>query len=806
MFTFLRSRPAALLTLLVVITVMCVGAAAQNPAQLTIAVKDEGDLPLANAEVILSQPNIERTFKSGADGSAQISNLALGEWTLTVKAEGFSTAKRPVVVQGAPVSVTVMLQKPVLQLKINVEGKANEDAMRLDSTATGGTLLDVPVRELPATLNVVTQDLIQERGVANALDALELAPGIVTWTDSGFIPGIDARGFSSNDAGIQVMLDGVRHNTVPQSGRSMDAFMIDRVEILKGPASLLYGEGSVGSAVNYVMKKPKPELGFDTLLYYGSFGLSRVGLGANVPLRDDLTARLDLSYSNGGGYVQRTGNRMRTVNGQLRWSPLENLTIDAMGVVQQDTVGAYYGTPLSNSAWDPDGKYIQLSPTSYLDERMRFTNYNIQDELNKGHNNRGRIDAELALPAGWRLRNSFGVSTQRVDSRSYESYGFNNTTKRVTVGGYFLIKRDDIVVSEQLDVRKSFSVLGRVISFTAGGAISDNNQHRWGSPSGAPTFTVEPINPAPLVDPGLPYARTRDVYTVTKNLFLEGNIRLTKKLILTGGGRIERISNHRFDEATRLDTYKIFRPKTGRFGLVYTLFENVNLYVSNSRSVQPVTPLVSLASNQFTFSLQPARSWEGGVKATAFRGRLDTTLAVFSMNRKNMLTQTIVNDVRIQQQIGEQMSQGYEFSFVGRPHRMFTLNGDLSYTNAEYVDFNENLGTGIVSRAGNDVPHTPAVVTNFTPIVRVGPVTFSMTVRNVGARWRDRANTIRLAPYTTLSSNLSIVLPKGARLTLTARNLTDELYMGRSNSESVGRFAAPRNYSVQLTKTFLGDR
>jgi iron complex outermembrane receptor protein len=218
--------------------------------------------------------------------------------------------------------------------------------------------------------------------------------------------------------------------------------------------------------------------------------------------------------------------------------------------------------------------------------------------------------------------------------------------------------------------------------------------------------------------------------------------------------------------------------------------------------VQPTTPLVSLTSSQFSFSLQPGRSWEGGVKATAFRNRLDTTFAVFSMNRKNMLTQTIVDNVRLQQQIGEQMSQGYEFSFQGRPLRAFALNGDLSYTNAEYVDFNENLGTGIVSRAGNDVPHTPAVVWNMTPIVRVGPVMFSMTVRNVGARWRDRANTIRLKPYTTLAGNLSIVLPRGTRLTLTGRNLTDELYIGRSTSESVARFAAPRNYGIQLTKTF----
>ena len=61
--------------------------------------------------------------------------------------------------------------------------------------------------------------------------------------------------------------------------------------------------------------------------------------------------------------------------------------------------------------------------TSFLDERMRFNNYNIWDELNKGHNNRARIDTEIELPAGWRLRNSVGASTQRVDIRNFEGYG-----------------------------------------------------------------------------------------------------------------------------------------------------------------------------------------------------------------------------------------------------------------------------------------------------------------------------------------------------------------------------------------------
>jgi len=184
-----------------------------------------------------------------------------------------------------------------------------------------------------------------------------------------------------------------------------------------------------------------------------------------------------------------------------------------------------------------------------------------------------------------------------------------------------------------------------------------------------------------------------------------------------------------------------------------------------------------------------------------FNNRLDATVAYFSIGKRNILTQTIVDGVRLQQQIGKQVSKGVELAFIARPMTNFTLNGDVAFTNAEYAEFNENLGTGVVSRSGNDVPHVAPVVVNLTPAVSLGPATFSLTVRNVGARWGEAANTRRLAPYTTLDATLNIALPKDTRLTLSGRNLTDELYIPRS-SNTAGRIAAPRGFEAQLTKRF----
>src|SRR5262249_3133309 len=173
----------------------------------------------------------------------------------------------------------------------------------------------------------------------------------------------------------------------------------------------------------------------------------------------------------------------------------------------------------------------------------------------------------------------------------------------------------------------------------------------------------------------------------------------------------------------------------------------------------------------------------------------------------NILTSNVVDGVRLTQQIGRQEANGVELSIAGRPHRLLNIVGDCAYTNAVYGDFNENLGaTGIVSRSGNKMQQVPEAIWNLTPTLRVGPVFISSTVRYVGERWRDNANTLRLNGYTTLNMNIGVNLPGGARLTLTGRNLTNTVYMGRNTSDVTGRIAAPRNYGIQLMKVFALSR
>src|SRR5262249_50324573 len=230
---------------------------------------------------------------------------------------------------------------------------------------------------------------------------------------------------------------------------------------------------------------------------------------------------------------------------------------------------------------------------------------------------------------------------------------------------------------------------------------------------------------------------------------------------------------------------RTYHPTTGRAGLVFTATENVSFYGSYSRSVEPATQFVSLSGccgSSTDFNLTPARQFEIGAKGTAVRGRLEGTVAYFDIMKRNIPTITIVNDVPTDQLVGRQTSKGVDFSFTARPISSLLVNGDFEYTHGQFAEFNEVVAGINVSRTGNIPTNIPVAVWSLTPTQRFGPVSVSLSFRQVGERWADTANTRLLPTYTTLDSWVSLRLPRNTQLTLRGRNLTDEFYIVRPST------------------------
>jgi iron complex outermembrane receptor protein len=395
----------------------------------------------------------------------------------------------------------------------------------------------------------------------------------------------------------------------------------------------------------------------------------------------------------------------------------------------------------------------------------------------------------------------------------------------VTPGGntgnyFFNTKRDNQYV-DQLDLRNTVRVLGRTVSFTVGAFLDDNNQRRHSAASGAGTApAMNYLNPIAHDPANEDIVRSVDATTNTKAAYFESMVRVTEKLVLSGGARQDHIRNNRHTISTGVDAPVNFHAVTGRYALTYTLRPGVNLYVGRSSAIQPggfinpanpgagstgATALVNLTVSQAQFSLQPSRSWEGGIKATTWRNRLEGTLSYFSMRKYNMINVEVIDGITFVERVGKMKSEGIEFQFTAAPIRMFTLQGDFVWNNARYLSFKTVAGGLNVDRTGNWLPRVPAVQWSVTPTVSIGPVSGNLSIKTRAASFSDNANTQRLSPFTVLNSNINIRLARGTQLTLTGRNLTDEVIINRGGivtGATTARIGLPRNYGMQLTKTF----
>ncbi|MBL9189423.1 MAG: TonB-dependent receptor [Opitutaceae bacterium] len=731
----------------------------------------------------------------------------------------FTSAGRAADAAAKPKDETVQLDKFAV-----IADKQANFSLPLDAVAGTGSRLGLANRDLPASVSVITQEVIQLRGLRTAVEAVEAAVGMTGGTQFGSIPGYSTRGFSANN--ITVMRDGIRQNTASQSSRQIDAFNLDRVEILKGPSSLMFGEGALGGAVNYVSKAPDRRFRGEAFASLGAWNTVRLGFGLGGPIvQDVLSYRFDVSHASTDGYVDRNGQDYTGFSGALGWQITPKLTLTAYSTYLRDSVESYYGTPVIYDAVVNTTAPVQTQEVRKvntatdrlinprIDARARRTNYNIEDNFAKTENSFHRVRADFAATPGIDVRNEAYVATQLLKWRNLENNTWNPVTQRVDLGEFALIYRDDLLVGDRFDVTFKSDLAGRKNRLLIGGDVSRNDLTRGSTPGNVATTlpSASLLAPTPVNGPAVRVVKTARIAIKTAALFVEDVLDITPQLKLVGGLRYDDIvvqrdtlANPTTTPATPFSTFeKTYRPWTGRAGAVWSATRELNLYASYSRAAEPVTQLVSLTSARADFSLQKGRQFEVGAKQTFWNGKADATLAFFDIEKKDLLTQTVVNGVRVSQQIGAIVSRGAELALALSPGDGWRIEANAAYTEAEYRDFNENLGAGVVSRAGNTPPAVPEWVANLFVAKKFGhALTLSGGPRHVARRAANNNNGIWSPGYTTLDAAASYAWERWT-FTLRGRNLLDREYEDFPTAAgAMRRLADPRNAELTVRLAF----
>ncbi len=379
-------------------------ATAQTVGALQGTVRDVTGAPVAGARVELTVAGRGRSVGSDTGGHYRFEGLPPGIYRVVATHVGLVPVSVEVKIAeaGTTTAADLTLGNVVASEMISVSGVA--PGATLDTPAAAGSRLGLMARETPATLNVMTFSEAQSRGLATTTEALARVPG-VTAANLPSTFATSMRGFTA--AAISTLYDGTRSSTSSMVMRNFESWNFDRIEVLKGPASVLYGEGALAGAVNFVTKRPDfARRRSEALVSFGSLRNGRAAFGNTGPIGsgDRAAYRVDAVFGGNGGYVDDTETAALNVSGtvDVKLSPAATLSL-SVDHFRDDYQTSYWGTPLVPTAVARDGSALVTDSRGFvLDREMRDVNFEVTDGMNQSHATwlRGRLDWRLSAAGG----------------------------------------------------------------------------------------------------------------------------------------------------------------------------------------------------------------------------------------------------------------------------------------------------------------------------------------------------------------------------------------------------------------------
>lgn len=697
--------------------------------------------------------------------------------------------------------VTVIGQ-PVAQL--------GTGTLNLESTSATSSRLGLTLREIPASIEVIGQQTMQERGFRSISESIQSATGVTVGDSPGNPANFSMRGFTNNQ--IRLLYDGLLIGPASMTSRPRDTWNLDRVEILKGPASVLYGEGAVAGAINFVTKRPVRELeGTEAFLSYGSFNTTRAAVGSGGRLgTDKLHYRVDLSYQNSDNFmgVQRTPYTYWNWTSAVLYDVTSRLSLEVSFDLSFDRSKPYFGTPLVPSSFATQGVNGVVSTLDgrTVDARMLRQNYNTQDS------DMSALTTWTKFKTTWKpievieVRNQAYYYTAKRDWQNAETYTFNVGTQLID-RDRFSVAHDQNIIGDRLEVQINQPIASLKNRFVTGLDFSHLDFTRPSFFSGA-GGSVDPFAPVAGLF-GLGSTATQKSQVTTIAVFAEDQVNLTEQLKLVAGLRHDHVNLERqlFNTAGVLNTTssfsRDFNPTTWRAGLVYDMLPAVTLYGQYSTAADPVGTNIFLVRAGENLALATGAQWEVGAKGDFWDKRAEWTVAYFDIFRKNILTQTSLTEAV---NVGRQSSKGVEFAIGVRPTEAWRVQGNLTFLSAKFDDFAEISGGNVVSRNGNRPFNVPQAMANLWSIYRLPtamPVDLGAALRYVGDRYNDAANTVRMNAYITADAWVSVPY-KTIWFTLRGRNLFDKTYAvwGDNFYPDQVLIGAPRTVELSMMAQF----
>ncbi|HEY7642656.1 MAG TPA: TonB-dependent receptor plug domain-containing protein, partial [Steroidobacteraceae bacterium] len=238
-------------------------------------------------------------------------------------------------------------QRPDTLETVEVFGRRIEGLGLSESNPGTGSRLDLSPLQTPASIEVLAGDVIRQRGDPSIVESVTRAAGITseaTPGDGG--TALSTRGFVGHSS-VMYLLDGARlfvgAGTVTFP---FDPWSVDRIEVLHGPASVMYGQGAIGGVINIVSRRPNTERQEGQVeLAFGEDSRSHAALDLSGPLSDAWAYRFDASYTQSDNWVDRADSDSLAIAGTLQWDVSDTLRLSLSYDYGDQNPMEYFGTP-----------------------------------------------------------------------------------------------------------------------------------------------------------------------------------------------------------------------------------------------------------------------------------------------------------------------------------------------------------------------------------------------------------------------------------------------------------------------------
>lgn len=668
---------------------------------------------------------------------------------------------------------------------------SSEQASTLDRPAQAGSSLNLTPRETPASIDVIDRGQLETRGDSSVTEAITRAGGISAMGHPGNGgSSLSSRGFTDSTS-VMRLYDGLRQYGGVGVTFPFDTWPVDRIEVLRGPASVIHGDGAIGGVVNVVPRKPRHgPIENEIQATLGTDDTARLGLDSSGSLGDTVSYRVDLSGNRSDNWVDRGRSRDATFSGALQWEATDDLSLRLSHAYGHQKPMAYFGTPLINGEQS---------------DALRAKNYNVEDGVIRYRDQWTELDALWTPGDSATIRARLYHVRSKRDWRNAERYVYDPASGLVDRSDNTEIHHDQ----KQTGLTANAAFEGRVgalpNTFSVGFDVNrsrfqhDNNTYMGSS------GPVDPYDPVPGYfhsdEPTLPRYRNE---ALQYSLFMENRLKLTSQWAVLAGLRYDHADVRRDDliqDARTLD--RSYSNVGYRLGTVYDLTPGLAVYAQYSQAADPVSGLLMLSPANSEFDMAKGRQLEVGLKQSFWQGKGEWTLAAYHIKKADLLSRDPVDPSR-RVQVGGQSSRGLEASLMLEFARNWSLQANGALLRARFDDFDEPAGSSTVSRRGKVPPNVAQRLANVWLSWDFRPGWTAMGgLQYVGKRYADNANTLELPSYT--STDLALRWQVDRQTTLTARgyNVFDRPYFTTAYYTSTQWLYGPgRRFELTLNHRF----